>query len=96
MAQARSAEVVSLSREAAELMERVAAAEAAADRYEAKYRASKGELQQAQASCAEQSSELEELSEALAAEQAAAKAGQEAVEQLSSRLSCVQVGASSR
>lgn len=90
-AQARSAEVVSLSCEAAELMERVEAAEAAADRYEAKYRASKAELQKTQASCAQQSSDLEELSAALASEQAAATSSQEAVQQLSSVLSSVQV-----
>lgn len=90
-AQARSSEVVSLSREVAELMERTEAAEAAADRYEAKYRSSKAELQQAQASCAQQSSEIEELSEALAHEQTAARTDQEAFEQLSSKLSAVQV-----
>lgn len=90
-AQARSAEVVSLSREVAELMERTEAAEAAADRYEAKHRTSKAELQQAQASCAQQSSEIEQLSEALAHEQAAAGSSQDAVEQLSSKLSAVQV-----
>lgn len=89
--QARSAEVVSLSHEVAELMERVEAAEAAADRYEAKYRSSKAELQQTQASSAHQSSELEELSEALACEQAAARSSQEAVEQLSTKLSALQV-----
>ena len=90
-AQARSAEVVSLSREVAELMERVEAAEAAADRYEARYRTSKAELQQTQASSAEQSSEIEELSEALAHQQAAARSSQEAVEQLSNKLNVVQV-----
>lgn len=89
--QARSAEVVSLSREVAELMERVEAAEAAADRYEAKYRSSKAELQQTQASSTQLSSEVEELSEALACEQSAARSSQEAVEQLSNRLSAVQV-----
>ena len=89
--QARSAEVVSLSREVAELLERVEAAEAAADRYEAKYRSSKAELQQAQASSAQQGSEIEELSEALACEQTAAKSSQEAVEELSARLSAMQV-----
>lgn len=72
-------------------MERVEAAEAAADRYEARYRTSKAELQQTQASCAQQSSEIEELSEALAHEQAAATSSQEAVEQLSIKLSAVQV-----
>ena len=90
-AQARSAEVVSLSREVAELMERVEAAEAAADRYEARYRTSKAELQQAQASSTQLSSVIEELSEALAHEQAAARSSQEAVEQLSSKLRAVQV-----
>ena len=90
-AQARSGEVVSLSHEAAELMERVQAAEAAADRYEAKYRASKAELQHTEASCAQQSSDLEELREALASEQEAAASSAEAVQQLSSRLSSVQV-----
>lgn len=90
-AQARSAEVVSLSREVAELMERTEAAEAAADRYEAKHRSSKAELQQAQASCAQQSSEIEELSEALAHEQAAARSNQAAFEELTSKLSAVQV-----
>lgn len=90
-AQARSAEVVSLSREVAELMERTEAAEAAADRYEAKHRTSKAELQQIQASCAQQSSEVEELSEALAHEQAAARSNQAAFEELSSKLSAVQV-----
>ena len=90
-AQARSAEVVSLSREVAELMERVEAAESAADRYEARYRTSKAELQQTQASSAQQSSEIEELSESLAHEQAAARTSQEAVEQLSTKLRVVQV-----
>lgn len=89
--QARSAEVISLSREVAELLERVEAAEAAADRYEAKYRSSKGELQQAQASSAQQSSEIEELTEALACEQAAARSSQEAAQQLSTRLTAMQV-----
>lgn len=72
-------------------MERTEAAEAAADRYEAKHRSSKAELQQIQASSAQQSSEVEELSEALAHEQAAARSTQEAFEQLSSKLSAVQV-----
>lgn len=72
-------------------MERVEAAEAAADRYEARYRTSKAELQQTQAGSAQQSSEIEELSEALAREQAAARSSQEAVQQLSIKLSAVQV-----
>ena len=89
--QARSAEVVSLSREAAELMERLQAAETAADRYEAKYRAAKGNLQHTHDSCTQQSSELEHLSEALFSEQELARSSQQAVEELSSRLSTVQV-----
>lgn len=72
-------------------MERVETAEAAADRYEARYRTSKAEVQQTQASSAQQSSEVEELSEALAREQAAARCNQEAVQQLSSKLNAVQV-----
>jgi len=89
--QARSAEVVSLSREAAELMERLEAAEAAADRYEAKYRAAKGELQQTQAVNAQHTAELEQLSESLSSEQAAAQSSQQAVEELATRLNMVQV-----
>jgi len=91
MCQARSAEVVSLGREAAELMERLEAAEAAADRYEAKYRAAKGELQHAQASCTQQKAELEELSASLSREQAIARSSQQAVEELGTRLTAVQV-----
>ena len=89
--QARSAEVVSLSREAAELMERLEAAEAAADRYEAKYRAAKGELQQSQALNAQHTAELEQLSESLSNEQAAAQSSQQAVEELTTRLNTIQV-----
>ena len=89
--QARSAEVVSLSREAAELMERLEAAEAAADRYEAKYRAAKGELQQSQALNAQHTAELEQLSESLSNEQAAAQSSQQAVEELTTRLNMIQV-----
>ena len=72
-------------------MERLQAAETAADRYEAKYRAAKGNLQHTHASCTQQSSELEHLSEALFSEQELARSSQQAVEELSSRLSTVQV-----
>jgi len=82
---------VSLSREAAELMERLEAAEAAADRYEAKYRAAKGELQQTQALNAQNTAELEQLSESLSSEQAAAQSSQQAVEELTTRLNMIQV-----
>ena len=89
--QARSAEVVTLSREAAELMDRLATAEAAADRYEAKYRAAKSDLQQTRAVSAEQSAELEHLSESLSHEQTMAKSSQEGAEDLSRQLKAVQV-----
>ena len=92
--QARSAEVVSLSREAAELMERVEAAESAADRYEAKYRSAKSELQQTQASCTQQVAELDQLSVSLSSEQASARSSQQAVEELSTQLSTLQVSLS--
>ena len=82
---------MSLSREAAELMERLEAAEAAADRYEAKYRAAKGELQQCQALNAQHTAELEQLSESLSNEQAAAQSSQQAVEELTTRLNTIQV-----
>lgn len=72
-------------------MERLQAAETAADRYEAKYRAAKGNLQHTHDSCTQQSSELEHLSEALFSEQELARSSQQAVEELSSRLSTVQV-----
>ena len=83
--------MVSLSREAAELMERVEAAESAADRYEAKYRSAKSELQQTQASCTQQVADLDQLSESLNCERASAKSSQQAVEELSSQLSALQV-----
>lgn len=72
-------------------MERLEAAEAAADRYEAKYRAAKGELQQTQALNAQNTAKLEQLSESLSSEQAAAQSSQQAVEELTTRLNMVQV-----
>lgn len=82
---------MSLSREAAELIERLEAAEAAADQYEAKYRAAKGQLQQTQALNAQHIAELEQLSESLSSEQAAAQSSQQAREELTTRLNTIQV-----
>lgn len=90
--QARSAEVVSLSRETAELLERVEAAEAAADKYEGKYRAAKVQLQEAEASCGQQATELHHLSQAFKTEQTTARQAHEAVETLATRLTAIQVG----
>ena len=89
--QARAAEVVGLSCETADLIERVDAAEAAADKYEAKYRAAKARLQESEASCGHQAAELHHLSQALQTEQATAKSAHEAVETLATRLTDIQV-----
>lgn len=89
--QARSAEVVSLSRDTADFMERLDAAEAAADNYDAKYRAAKARLQESEASCGQQAAELQHFSQAFQTEQATAKSAHEAVETLATRLTAIQV-----
>lgn len=91
LAQVRSAEVVSLSREAAELLERVEAAQAAADKYEAKYRAANAQLQESHSSCGKQAAELQHLLQAFKTEQATATQAREAVETLATRLTATQV-----
>ena len=89
--QARSAEVIRLSQESTDLIERLEAAEAAADKYEGRYRAAKASLQESEASCGQQAAELRHLSDAFSTEQATAGSAREAVETLATRLTAVQV-----
>lgn len=82
---------MSLSQEAAGLIERLDAAEAAADKYEGKYRAARGQLQESEASCGQQAAEMQHLSQAFQTEQATARQAHEAVETLATRLTAIQV-----
>ena len=83
--------MIRLSQESADLIERLEVAEAAADKYEGRFRAATASLQESEASCGQQAAELRHLSHALSTEQATARAAREAVETLATRLTAVQV-----